>query len=1461
MGIGHAEMDMSAVTDTPGSRLRRGPSIAYHHSSLRESRERAVQRSSKSFIIVIPPTSFAQERGQLGHTLASGPGHRLNQGILMPLFPTMYGQLTAIAREFNFPSTTGLCLYLHFTENGVTMSPRLADEHWPFIWAHALESPSPGMVQRLPISGKVEFDIDHRHARWYGAWVSSFHRQHADVPMSVSHSPAPSVRHFRGDSRTTLGDVLGGDDQSDIQPQHRPVSRHVPRKLSLVDRFDTASVRSLGRSVSRGLSPPEQPPASQALSPIFQEDEPKTARINLEHRVKTWRASAVLEPSATGPISLEPANLPNALPIDDEFLPIEPLNLEDFTWSVSSVGPGDYEIESHASYDRLPSPDIAHRMYEDAPPTPTTATSWGPSSYLPSIIDHDYYSRAPSVDIAHRGLFSRPVTPVTATSWGAPSISWPPSPVAESVQLSIHMAHRGDYSRPVTPTTATSWGPASISWPSSPIAESVQLSVHVADRGEYSRPVTPATATSWGAPLSWPASPVTPFYVQTPDAGQRSFDDQQNLPSYGTWKGTPWEHVWPYSSQQETKNAMPWSHVWPYNKVESSSSGDASTSGPWKQVWPYKKFSEAARPWNHVWPYFTPSEEPAPREKASPLDTPSEGFGPWTKVWPYHRASNTASQSGPWNKVWPYQQPSATPWKHVWPLANYTHNVTYRPAYPHFDVYPAVDVYKLESSNAYPHFDLYPRVKAETQGTHSRGITVNLPALYPVLSIYPAVYPNNLREIYPRAKLAEPASVTRSKVPFYPHLEIYPQAKASYPDFDIYPAVKGLARKLTQVEAKKAGYPHFDIYPSKATTGYPHFDIYPEVSKALNKAIAELGKTGYPRFDIYPSTRNTGYPHFDIYPATRTASHKTSPNAAYPHFDPKMSSGKGYPYFDLYPLVERPKSASSGKGYPYFDIYPSMDRTRASSGNAYPHFDLYPSMERTKSQSSGNGYPHFDIYPSLGRTKAASRSQSSGYPHFDIYPAVSSIYEKVAVSKSGYPHFDIYPSVRTTGYPYLCIYPAMRRSNKLPLGGYPQFDIYPAVSSRKGYPSFDLYPAVKHIKSAPQTSGYPHFDIYPAANHSASKHGYPNIVPYPPVDQVQLTKTSGYPNFDIYPGVKQLSSGYPHFDIYPVISQRTQRPALRSIVRYPTFSLYPAVYPHFDLYPAGLRQSPSPVIRVAPKSTHYPIIVLYPPIYPHFDLYPGMAPARPLPSPPTQSKPSSRFTHSELHAMVMAEKSSGKNSLSSVIDSPSSVTLRRQPKSHRDLHKSVFPGDMVSTPSGSVKVPTHNRVRSITGALSQRRMSVSQPPLPSSSTLRRVPPTNGGVSRLSAAFNDPDTKTGLPKSPIPVTQRLQKESTRLSMVFPQPPKTLSRSASMVLPRPNSVAGPEKRVDRSFSASSVTSRPVPKKRDSLVLQRVKAFNGVNEDTTMDALSKFPVPPRPPMPSIPKSLDRSRYPFGS
>ena len=75
--------------ETSTTRLGRVSTLTYHHSGHREPQERPIHKSSKSLVVIIPPESFSQEHGQLGHTLSSGPRNRLSHGILMPLFPTV----------------------------------------------------------------------------------------------------------------------------------------------------------------------------------------------------------------------------------------------------------------------------------------------------------------------------------------------------------------------------------------------------------------------------------------------------------------------------------------------------------------------------------------------------------------------------------------------------------------------------------------------------------------------------------------------------------------------------------------------------------------------------------------------------------------------------------------------------------------------------------------------------------------------------------------------------------------------------------------------------------------------------------------------------------------------------------------------------------------------------------------------------------------------------------------------------------------------------------------------------------------------------------------------------------------------------------------------------------------------------------------------------------------------------
>ncbi|KAF9457016.1 hypothetical protein BDZ94DRAFT_1326578 [Collybia nuda] len=835
-----SDMESSpGALESAGSRFRRVSSIAYHTSGTRESNTRTPQRSPKAFIIVIPPPTFDHEHGQLGHTLSSGPRHRLSQGLLMPLFPTMYGQLTAIAREFNFPSTTGLCLYFHITENGATMTPRISDETWQSIWNHIFETATPAPTQRSPISGKIEFDIDLSQARWYASWVSPSHRDHMEIPFSTNPSAAPSIAHFHRESKSSVEEHVEEQSLTPTRPPVRlngiaaPTARHIPRKLSLVDRYDVMSIRSGSRRSA--LSPPEPVQlTSQVLSPIVQEDEPKSARHALDTRVMTWRASAVLKPTplaATGQISLEPANMPNMLPIDDALtsVPNQELDLGDFTWSISSLGPDEDEPISPISWERLPSIHIAHRMKGSVCMTPSDCTSFGPSDYtLPSPAVSFY--RLPSPDIAHRMYEDVPPTPSTVTTWGAP-FSYPPSPVSYPRIFSPDLGDKCVFSRPTTPSTATSWGPGS--WPSSPVNVDRAQSIHMCDRGEFSQPVTPSTATSWGVPLSYPSTPSTPYFVHTPDAGQRvSEEDILSLP----WNYKPWGHSWPYS--QATSSERQPARGLQLHLVHVSS------DYPHLNIYP------------SIYPYF--DLYPAPAGTMSICYAASDP----QIIAPRLPAMIKLPTVYPFFDIYPAVYPRNL--EEIYPVITVQSNPTFSalptPQYPYFDLYPTIHPDKVPCLEvpADAHSHIYAQSHNATQyldfNMDPTATKVNTEVDNGVLrnSFFDLRIPS---KILPSRK----QKIVTAVMDVYPSFNLYP---AIYPAHNNYPV--GYEIKAVH-DGCRPGYPHFDLYP----TTHNDFTMGSEESSPSHMELISVRLSIYPVFDIYPAS----YPTFNIYPAVDNMPH------------------------------------------------------------------------------------------------------------------------------------------------------------------------------------------------------------------------------------------------------------------------------------------------------------------------------------------------------------------------------------------------------------------------------------------------------------------------------------------------------------------------------------------------------------------------------------------------------------
>ncbi|KAH8999138.1 hypothetical protein EDB92DRAFT_2005970 [Lactarius akahatsu] len=978
-GVADSDVNSHPSASAP---FRRVSTLAYHNSPFRlgEPRERTTTRQSRWLIVAIPPAWLVQEHGPIGHTLASGPPQRLAQGVLMPLLPTMYGQLTAIAREFNFPSPVGLCMYLHIVEQGFTMTPRVSDETWPTLWGHLFEARSPS-TQQSPVCGRIEFDIERRKARWLDSWLTSTRRHAVDVPVSVPSS----LSHWRGESKTSFDEKA--DEHSEALPgaHTRGWSRHIPKKLSLVDKFDTLSVTSsVANAITRNGVANE---LANSLTTIFQEDEPKTVKKALEQRVQSWRASSSVAPTPIAMTGQVGFDIPNKAQVGDvevltEVEDVEPLDLNDFAWSVSSIGPQDHEpLASAFSSPRVSSVHLDRRIEGSVLLTPSTATSWGPKSLDYSPVSTLF--RLPSPDIGRRMTEDCPPTPSTVTSWGPEELLY--SPASPTSRLpSPDLGRRMLEDCPPTPSTATSWGPGELLF--SPASMVVRLPSPDLGLRALDDPSSPFSARiTWGPPakdddFSRTSSILTGNHV---------------FPYFMASDRPAWTLIWPFYE----KNAASYAHSTYVTSVENN--GLNSTPG--------------VLTGNYVSPYFTASDRPA-----------------WTLIWPFYEKNaafcdstcitpveNNGFNSTPGvltgNYVFPYFTPSDRPaWTLTWPFyGTETVPSAFSSRLP--KLYPTIEICRYSKhlrviivkratdDVVYPHFELFPghicvaqeataglspRNSTEHTGDssldmHNGRLNVVRPSVkvssvylengYPTLSIYPPVYPYLC--IYPSrhadSVVAQDVEPHLSQNPFshlelgtqYPSFNLYP---ASYPNnlMCIYPpAMPGPTSFLPFSDADRPPYSSaVSSHPKTISSCNKVDQTVDEEVKGINIRLPEV----YPRIPLY----TTVYPEFELYPSVSLDETNGPMTTA------RLSL---YPCMRIYPIV-----------YPCFEIYPGHIST--GENNGVDRFGV-------SSPPPPVLYPHFDLYPgpSEDQSTLPSTKLSPQYPSLNLYLPVS-------------PHSQISPS-------------------------------------------------------------------------------------------------------------------------------------------------------------------------------------------------------------------------------------------------------------------------------------------------------------------------------------------------------------------------------------------------------------------------------------------------------------------
>ncbi|KIY49213.1 hypothetical protein FISHEDRAFT_72558 [Fistulina hepatica ATCC 64428] len=967
---------------TQNCNYRKVSSLGYHNTDVKQSQERTVQRCCKAFVVVVPPSSLLLEHSRLGHTLSSGPPHRLAQGILLPLFPTIYGQLTAIAKEFNFPSTTGLCLYLHVSDNGISASPRISDDSWPLIWGHVFE---PNFVSSLQARTTRSYQfLDTRLARWFSqptrepassrqlsGDILSLRKESADVPSSVFsaapslyHTHEGSMSHREAESRTSLW----GDD-----PARQPVNsrhRHAPRMLSLVDKVERRGNHWPRRSVTGNAtiaSPPELLSSLGApfvmardASPVLDiegsattirlidEPHPRTLASSLDHKVRSWRASSIVMDEPTEDVVPESERTPPVVVL-------EPLDLEEFSWSVSSLGPPTpIHVELDDGYDNE-SLDLGHRAQGSVALTATTATSWGPV-HLPT--PPPGIERYPTPDIAHRMIEDSPLTPLTASYGISPSLF-------SSTVVTASAGH-------------SELDTQSLKSPLEAHIVAVKLSA-----SGFS-----VTESHFLVNIHAPWYGVWPYFQAT--MAQLLSDDVKE----GHSPSVPWHGVWPYM-QVEKLETFTARDIEILVAVKQSSSSEVESN----------ELTVSDEPWSGVWPCF----------HADVLETVLSGE-PWFGVWPYTQVIvetpdvDDLSLTKPWFGMWPYMHfkdvsISVTSKRlsiFCGVSASYPTFSLYPPVYPDIVLYPpqlsVVSAASVQSSESTQPggilwFGTGPYTKIVQT---SLSIPCDPSTGYPVFNLYPPIYPYIVP--YPPAlTLAVSSSPSPSEdIPItlwsgYPTFNLYPPI---YPHIVPYPPTLTLAISSSPSPSEDiptalwSGYPVFNLYPPI----YPHIIPYPPV---LTLAVSSPPSpsenipitlwSGYPTFNLYPPI----YPHIVPYPPMLTLALLSSPS---PSEGISIAPCSGYPVFNLYIPI------TLWNGYPVFNLYPSI----------YPHIVPYPSVLALAVSPSPPFEDHVHPGPAVSSSKrggvqnnsavktSSSSRQMRSYPYFVLYPAV-------------YPDFDLYP--------------------------------------------------------------------------------------------------------------------------------------------------------------------------------------------------------------------------------------------------------------------------------------------------------------------------------------------------------------------------------------------------------------------------------------------------------------------
>ncbi|MBW0533717.1 hypothetical protein O181_073432 [Austropuccinia psidii MF-1] len=194
---------------------------------------------SRCLLTVVPPQSLPNHPPNQRISSACsgyGPSNAFRRGTLIPLYPTLNSQLTAIARQYGLPSINGMVVYLlegsAFTGDvakHLASGPKITQDAWQILWAEIFKEEEEeeaqafenelNLKEKLYLENQIESDPYHHHL---------LHTNNLKL-----NSPTDSIHSFN--DHQNLNSSSNGQINFPIPPNSThsiPNSNHLATKLS-----------------------------------------------------------------------------------------------------------------------------------------------------------------------------------------------------------------------------------------------------------------------------------------------------------------------------------------------------------------------------------------------------------------------------------------------------------------------------------------------------------------------------------------------------------------------------------------------------------------------------------------------------------------------------------------------------------------------------------------------------------------------------------------------------------------------------------------------------------------------------------------------------------------------------------------------------------------------------------------------------------------------------------------------------------------------------------------------------------------------------------------------------------------------------------------------------------------------------------------------------------------------------